>query len=49
MHVTRYADDHLTNADLAPVPLDRRTWNTWSFAALWISGVRLAQMRGGHA
>jgi nucleobase:cation symporter-1, NCS1 family len=37
MHTTRYADDHLTNADLAPVPLNRRTWNTWSFAALWIS------------
>jgi NCS1 family nucleobase:cation symporter-1 len=28
---------HLYNADLAPVPLSRRTWRTGSFAALWIS------------
>lgn len=27
----------LSNADLAPVPLARRTWSMWSFAALWIS------------
>jgi NCS1 family nucleobase:cation symporter-1 len=27
----------LFNADLAPVPLSRRTWGTLSFAALWIS------------
>ncbi len=25
------------NSDLAPVPLDRRTWNLWHFAALWVS------------
>lgn len=27
----------LTNPDLAPVPPDKRTWNTWNYAALWIS------------
>lgn len=27
----------LSNEDLAPVPLARRTWRTWNFAALWIS------------
>ena len=27
----------LFNADLAPVPLERRTWRHWNFAALWIS------------
>lgn len=27
----------LINADLAPVPLEKRTWNTWNYAALWIS------------
>ena len=26
-----------TNADLAVVPPSGRTWNTWNFAALWIS------------
>lgn len=26
----------LWNEDLAPVPLDRRTWSTYSIAALWI-------------
>jgi nucleobase:cation symporter-1, NCS1 family len=24
------------NADLAPVPLERRTWSRWDFAALWV-------------
>ena len=28
---------HLSNADLAPVPGDRRKWRVGSFAALWIS------------
>jgi NCS1 family nucleobase:cation symporter-1 len=28
---------HLYNADLAPVPMDRRTWRLGSIAALWIS------------
>jgi NCS1 family nucleobase:cation symporter-1 len=27
----------LYNADLAPVPIARRTWTTWDYAALWIS------------
>jgi NCS1 family nucleobase:cation symporter-1 len=27
----------LINADLAPVPPERRTWTTYTFAALWIS------------
>src|SRR6266446_6252524 len=27
----------LCSEDLAPVPLSRRTWNTWNYAALWIS------------
>ncbi|MEN3368615.1 MAG: nucleobase:cation symporter, family [Verrucomicrobiota bacterium] len=30
-------DDRLYNADLAPVPLERRTWGVASYAALWIS------------
>ena len=27
----------LYSEDLAPVPGDQRTWNTWNYAALWIS------------
>ena len=27
----------LYNADLAPVPIARRTWSTYNYAALWIS------------
>jgi nucleobase:cation symporter-1, NCS1 family len=27
----------LFNEDLAPVPVARRTWTTWDYAALWIS------------
>jgi len=30
-------DNSLYNEDLAPVPLNKRTWNTWNYAALWIS------------
>lgn len=29
-------DASLTNADLAPVSADRRTWSMWHIAALWI-------------
>ena len=29
-------DAHLTNADLAPVAPEARTWTTWHIAALWI-------------
>ncbi|MFT4592747.1 MAG: NCS1 family nucleobase:cation symporter-1 [Phycisphaerales bacterium] len=28
--------NYLINSDLAPVPLDERTWNKWHLAALWI-------------
>ena len=34
---TAASDSQLSNADLAPVPIERRTWRTGSFAALWIS------------
>src|SRR6266513_781447 len=27
----------LYSEDLAPVPMEKRTWNTWNYAALWIS------------
>src|SRR5438128_3675341 len=27
----------LKNKDLAAIPLEERTWNTWNYAALWIS------------
>ncbi len=27
----------LYSKDLAPVPANKRTWNTWNYAALWIS------------
>ncbi len=30
-------DSALYNKDLAPVPRERRTWTTYSYAALWIS------------
>ncbi len=36
MEVTRY-DPSLYNEDLAPVPLEKRTWGTYNYAALWIS------------
>src|SRR5215216_4173402 len=29
-------DSQYTNEDLAPVPVQRRTWTTYSYAALWI-------------
>lgn len=31
-----HAATSLSNADLAPVPVERRTWGTWHIAALWI-------------
>lgn len=38
MNTSTEADENaLTNADLAPVPLARRTWRVGTFAALWIS------------
>ena len=33
MDITQSA---LYNEDLAPVPLDRRSWGTWNIAALWV-------------
>ena len=34
---TRVLASPLSNEDLAPVPLSRRNWTTYNFAALWIS------------
>lgn len=31
------AESSLYSEDLAPVPLEKRTWNTWNYAALWVS------------
>src|SRR5712672_2455802 len=31
------AESQLSNADLAPVPMERRKWRLGSYAALWIS------------
>jgi NCS1 family nucleobase:cation symporter-1 len=33
----RIAASPLTNPDLAPVPVARRNWTTYNYAALWIS------------
>ncbi|MBL7815971.1 MAG: NCS1 family nucleobase:cation symporter-1 [Saprospiraceae bacterium] len=30
-------NNNLYSEDLAPIPLSNRTWNTWNYAALWIS------------
>ncbi len=35
MSNTKY-DALLTNDDLAPVPIEKRTWGTWNYTALWI-------------
>jgi NCS1 family nucleobase:cation symporter-1 len=32
----RALDSRYANGDLAPVPIERRTWNTYNYAALWI-------------
>ena len=32
-----YQDNSLTNKDLAAIAQDRRSWDTWNYAALWIS------------
>jgi NCS1 family nucleobase:cation symporter-1 len=31
------ASGYLYSEDLAPVPVSKRKWNTWNYAALWIS------------
>jgi NCS1 family nucleobase:cation symporter-1 len=33
----RVESSSLYNQDLAPVPLSRRTWTTYNYAALWVS------------
>ncbi|EQD30620.1 Permease for cytosine/purines, uracil, thiamine, allantoin, partial [mine drainage metagenome] len=30
------ADSRFYNRDLAPVPISKRTWNTYNYAALWV-------------
>lgn len=30
-------ESSLYSPDLAPIPLEKRTWNTWNYTALWIS------------
>lgn len=35
--ITDIKTSSLYSEDLAPIPLHRRTWNTWNYAALWIS------------
>ena len=35
-------DAQLTNDDLLPVPLRKRTWGAWNFAALWMGMVHSA-------
>ena len=32
----RVESSSLTNEDLAPIPLERRTWSMWNIAALWV-------------
>jgi NCS1 family nucleobase:cation symporter-1 len=34
---TRIESSALYNHDLAPVPVARRNWSTYNYAALWIS------------
>lgn len=34
---TEINQSSLYSEDLAPVPASKRTWNTWNYAALWIS------------
>jgi cytosine/uracil/thiamine/allantoin permease len=34
---TRFEASALYNDDLAPVPISRRTWSTYNYAALWLS------------
>ena len=36
MHHADIRDSSLYNEDLAPVPLDRRTWGTYNYASLWV-------------
>lgn len=36
MYQADIRDSSLYNEDLAPVPLDRRTWGTYNYASLWV-------------
>src|SRR6185295_13497633 len=35
--IEKLEDGALFNEDLAPTPMSKRTWNTYTYAALWIS------------
>jgi len=37
LQTARIEASALYNHDLAPVPLSRRTWTTYNYAALWVS------------
>jgi NCS1 family nucleobase:cation symporter-1 len=37
MQASTTKDPQLYSEDLAPIPLNKRTWGTWNYAALWIS------------
>lgn len=37
MNKTETTNSSLYSKDLAPVSADKRSWNTWNYAALWIS------------
>ncbi|KAK9461358.1 permease for cytosine/purines, uracil, thiamine, allantoin-domain-containing protein [Lipomyces oligophaga] len=37
IEVKDYAGGHYSNADLDPVPPERRTWNWWHYISYWIS------------
>jgi len=37
MQEIQHQDTQLYSEDLAPIPLNKRTWGTWNYAALWIS------------
>jgi nucleobase:cation symporter-1, NCS1 family len=32
----KLSESSLFNADLAPIPVEKRTWNLWNLAAIWI-------------
>jgi NCS1 family nucleobase:cation symporter-1 len=36
MHAPQTSDSSLSNKDLAPVPMEKRTWSRWDIAALWV-------------
>lgn len=36
---TNYKESFLTNDDLYPVPVEKRTWAAWNYVAFWISDI----------